>query len=275
MGGLFSGLGRSSKKEKQPEIKIEAKTEGKPSRPPKTEAPPSKKSTPEKGAPPQESKKTNEQTAKKPAAQKPSTAQATTSKTAASPTSTNKQPHSERSPSMRLSKNAPKKVDNDFDIPSDPIAPSPSYTSSSTSIGTKVEPKITPCATIGPKISFKGELSGEEDLLVQGYVEGSITLKNNHLIIGKLGTVKANIEAKTITVEGNVEGDIIGQEKVEIKATSQVTGNLKAERVTLEDGAKFRGSIDMGTPAGKTNSTAKSPKQTPEPTSETTKTDTV
>ena len=147
---------------------------------------------------------------------------------------------------MRLSKNPPKSTDNDFDISADPLNTSASYTSSTNSIGNKVEPKLTPSASIGPKISFKGELSGEEDLLVQGHVEGTISLKNNHLTIGKHGTVKANIIAKTITVEGKVEGDIVGEDKVEIKATSQVTGNLKAERVTLEDGAKFRGSIDMG-----------------------------
>jgi len=105
--------------------------------------------------------------------------------------------------------------------------------------------KATPTAVIGPKITFKGELSGEEDLLILGYVEGSIDLKGNHLTIGSQGVIKANVIARTITVEGSVEGDIVASEHIAIKSASQVKGNLKAERVTLEDGAKFRGSIEM------------------------------
>jgi cytoskeletal protein CcmA (bactofilin family) len=81
-------------------------------------------------------------------------------------------------------------------------------------------------------------------------VEGSIDLKGNHLIIGQQGVVKANLMAKTITIEGTVEGDLIGQERIEIKASSNVKGNLIAARVTLEDGAKFRGSIDMDSQNG-------------------------
>lgn len=160
-------------------------------------------------------------------------------------TTTTQQSPSDRSNDMRLSKNTPKPADNDFDIPSDPIVPS--YTSSSTDIGAKVEPVISPNAVIGQKISFKGELTGEEDLLIQGRVEGTIDLKGNHLTIGKQGVVKANLMAKSITVEGTVEGDVIGQDRISIMSTSRVTGNLMAERVTLEDGAKFRGSIDMDT----------------------------
>lgn len=102
-----------------------------------------------------------------------------------------------------------------------------------------------PTAIIGPKITFKGELSGEEDLLIQGTVEGTIDLKGMHLTIGSQGVIKANVSAKTITVEGKVEGDITASEHIAIKSGSRIQGNLKAERVTLEDGAKFRGSIDM------------------------------
>lgn len=105
--------------------------------------------------------------------------------------------------------------------------------------------KAAPTAVIGPKITFKGELSGEEDLLILGRVEGNIDLKGNHLTIGSQGVIKANVIARTITVEGSVEGDIVASEHIAIKSASQVKGNLKAERVTLEDGAKFRGSIDM------------------------------
>lgn len=102
-----------------------------------------------------------------------------------------------------------------------------------------------PSAVVGSKITFKGELSGDEDLLIQGYVEGTITLKGNQLTIGRLGKVKANITAKSIIVDGHVEGDMVAEEHIAINAQSLVKGNISAERVTLEDGAKFRGSIDM------------------------------
>ena len=130
-------------------------------------------------------------------------------------------------------------------VPPSPITQAPNPTAAS--------PEVhgTPVATIGPKIRFKGELAGEEDLLVQGEIDGTIDLRGNKLTIGSQGTVKANVLAKTITIEGTVEGDIYGKERIEIKASSNVKGNLVADRVTLEDGAKFKGSIDMDISAHK------------------------
>lgn len=100
-------------------------------------------------------------------------------------------------------------------------------------------------AVIGSKIIFKGELSGDEDLLIQGQVEGTVKLNGNNLTIGKLGNVKADLSAKSITIDGTVEGDIVADEQIIINASSVITGNVIANRVTLEDGAKFRGSIEM------------------------------
>lgn len=154
---------------------------------------------------------------------------------------------------MRLSKNNSGKPDEEFEIPSDPVTPATFSTAAPTPArpvaGTFGSPTtgLSPSAVIGPKITFKGELTGEEDLMIQGRVEGTIDLKGNHLTIGKQGVVKANLMARTITIEGTVEGDLIGQERIEIKSSSNVKGNLIAARVTLEDGAKFRGSIDMET----------------------------
>ncbi|MBL4827370.1 MAG: polymer-forming cytoskeletal protein [Spongiibacteraceae bacterium] len=129
----------------------------------------------------------------------------------------------------------------------------------------------TPNAIIGKKIRIKGELVGEEDLTIQGYIEGIIDLKGNNLTIGKDGVLKANVSAKNIIIEGSVEGDLFGEEKIEIRESSNVRGNLVADRVTLEDGAKFRGSIDMDTSAKnpdllkpKTNNPAQRPAN-PEP----------
>ncbi len=106
-------------------------------------------------------------------------------------------------------------------------------------------------AVIGPKIRVKGELVGEEDLLIQGKVDGTIELKGNNLTIGEQGVVKANVLAQTIVIEGTIEGDIYGEDHISILSSSNVKGNLVANRVTLEDGAKFKGSIDMEVDARK------------------------
>ena len=147
---------------------------------------------------------------------------------------------------MRLSKGSASKQDNDFDISSDTAIPSFSSNAPKPSTSSETQ-NPNPSDTIGPKIRFKGEISGEEDLLIEGKVEGTIELKDNHLTIGKQGTVKADVIAKSITVEGTVEGDIIASERIAIKSSSNVSGNVSADRVTLDDGAKFRGSIDMDT----------------------------
>ncbi len=98
---------------------------------------------------------------------------------------------------------------------------------------------------IGTSIAIKGEITGEEDLLVQGKVEGSIRLNGNELSIGDSGQVSADINAASVRIEGTVTGDVTGTEKVVIAASGQVQGNIVAPRVTLEDGAQFKGSIDM------------------------------
>ena len=102
-----------------------------------------------------------------------------------------------------------------------------------------------PQALIGSKIRIKGELYGEEAILIQGRVEGTIEVKDNNLTVGAEGHVKADSQAKQIIVEGEVRGDLTGEEKVVIKQTSNVQGNIVAPRVSLEEGAKFKGMIDM------------------------------
>ena len=100
-------------------------------------------------------------------------------------------------------------------------------------------------ATIGPSISIRGDLTGEEDLVIDGRVEGTIDLQQNNLTVGEDGRVKANVRANTITVDGEVEGDLSGDEQVVIRRSGHVRGNITAPRVTLEDGCRFKGSIDM------------------------------
>lgn len=127
---------------------------------------------------------------------------------------------------------------------------------------TGVPPKFTdsmsttgkPQALIGSKIRIKGELYGEEDILIQGRVEGTIEVKENNLTVGADGHVSADSQAKEIIVEGEVRGDLTGEEKVVIKSTSNVNGNIVAPRVSLEEGAKFKGMIDMeGAPRAKSS----------------------
>ena len=115
----------------------------------------------------------------------------------------------------------------------------------------KVDP-TPPAATgrsessvIGPSILVQGDMGGDEDLMIQGRVEGSITLKKNLVTIGKDGRVSATVNAKSIKVEGTVEGELRGAEQIVVTRTGDVNGNLAAPRVTLEDGCRFKGSIDM------------------------------
>ena len=100
-------------------------------------------------------------------------------------------------------------------------------------------------ATIGPSITIHGDVTGEEDLLIQGRIEGKVDLKQHNVTIGSNGRVKADIYARTVIIEGGVEGSLFGDEQIIIRKSGQVRGDIVAPRVTLEDGATFKGSIDM------------------------------
>jgi cytoskeletal protein CcmA (bactofilin family) len=100
-------------------------------------------------------------------------------------------------------------------------------------------------ALIGPTIFIKGDLTGEEDLLIDGRVEGKVELRKHNITVGKNGRVKADLYGKVITVEGEVHGNLYGEEQLVLRQSSTVRGNIVAPRVVLEDGANFKGSIDM------------------------------
>lgn len=100
-------------------------------------------------------------------------------------------------------------------------------------------------AHIGKSVVVKGELSGSEDLYLDGEVEGSIELRSHSLTIGPNGRVRANIYAKDITVHGKVEGNINGSERVELRKSAVLTGDITTQRIVIEDGAFFKGSIDI------------------------------
>jgi cytoskeletal protein CcmA (bactofilin family) len=102
---------------------------------------------------------------------------------------------------------------------------------------------------LGPTLYFKGDLSAEEDLLMQGRVEGSIT-HTQRLTVGPQGTVKANIHAQTIIVEGTVDGDLQAEKSVMVKESARVCGNIFSPTVSILEGAAFSGNIDMGKKVG-------------------------
>lgn len=99
-------------------------------------------------------------------------------------------------------------------------------------------------SVLGPTLRFKGELSAQEDLIVQGSVEGSIT-HTQSLTVGTDGTMKGDIRARVIVVDGKVEGDLYATESVSIRATAKVKGNVFAPRVGITEGAFFQGQVEM------------------------------
>ena len=103
---------------------------------------------------------------------------------------------------------------------------------------------------IGASIKIKGDIVGDENLVIDGDVEGQISLASHDLTIGASGSVTANLSAKVVHIHGTVNGDIEGSELVVVSKTGRVLGNIVAPRVTLEDGAQFKGSIDMSPKSG-------------------------
>lgn len=134
------------------------------------------------------------------------------------------------------------------------------HKASKTSEPRMVEPELAPrtspqgspafaaagkAAVIGPGIVIDGDISGSENLVIEGKVRGRIHLASHEVSVGQSGEVNADISAKVIRVAGKIKGDLNGKEKVIISSTGNVHGNIVAPRMLLEDGAVFKGSIDM------------------------------
>jgi len=118
-------------------------------------------------------------------------------------------------------------------------------------------------ATIGKSLVIKGEVTGSESLYIDGRVEGSINLPGNRVTIGRNGVVNANINAREIVVVGKVKGNLLASDRVDIRNEGSLTGDVVAQRISIEDGAFFKGGIDIrkpGQPGQKTNGEAR---QTP------------
>jgi cytoskeletal protein CcmA (bactofilin family) len=106
-------------------------------------------------------------------------------------------------------------------------------------------PKTGEFAHIGKSVIIRGELSGSEDLYVDGQVEGTIELHDNSLTIGPNGQVKANVNAKGVVVHGKIEGNIRASDRAELKKSAIAVGDIVTQRVAIEDGAFFKGKVDI------------------------------
>jgi len=112
-------------------------------------------------------------------------------------------------------------------------------------------------ATIGKSLVIKGEVTGSESLYIDGRVEGSINLAGNRVTIGRNGIVSANINAREIVVIGKVRGNLLASDRVDIRNEGSLTGDVVAQRISIEDGAFFKGGIDIRKPGQKTNGESK------------------
>ncbi len=136
------------------------------------------------------------------------------------------------------------------DEPQKPVStPSPSYPAVPPK---EVRPVEVPrhearneVAHIGKAVLIKGELSGSEDLYLDGEVEGTIELHQNSLTIGPNGRIRAHVHAREVIIHGKVDGNIQGNERVELKRSAVLVGDISTQRVSIEDGAYFKGSIDI------------------------------
>src|SRR5258708_3120188 len=113
-------------------------------------------------------------------------------------------------------------------------------------------------ASIGKSLVIKGEVTGSESLYIDGRVEGSINLPGNRITVGRNGVVSANMTAREIVVIGKVKGNLTASDRVDIRSEGSLTGDVIAQRISIEDGAFFKGGIDIQTRAHKTGGEVRS-----------------
>ncbi|HEY3174887.1 MAG TPA: polymer-forming cytoskeletal protein [Candidatus Polarisedimenticolia bacterium] len=127
----------------------------------------------------------------------------------------------------------------------DRMEPQPVRTETPRTVAAPAFQGKTAHANIGQSLFIKGEVTGSEDLMVEGRVEGRIDLRDHNLTIGANGRVHAEIHAKNITIIGEVTGNVMADEKADLTDTARLVGDVRAPRISISDGAQFKGSVDM------------------------------
>lgn len=137
--------------------------------------------------------------------------------------------------------------------PSDPIRPQSPTPLNAEPVAQRPSP--TPSvpggeqASIGKSLTIKGEITGSEMLYIDGHVEGSVSLPGNRVVVGRNGHVGANISAREVVILGKVNGNINATDRVDIRNEGSLTGDVVAQRISIEDGAYFKGGIDIRKPS--------------------------
>ena len=129
-----------------------------------------------------------------------------------------------------------------------PAAPAASSFSPSPSTAASVRssaPSAKNAAVLGPGLTVKGQISGDEDLQIEGKVEGPITLKGQRLTVGTSGEIVSDVHAREVIVYGKVRGNLFAEDRVEVKKDGSVVGNITGGRVLIEDGAYLKGQIEI------------------------------
>lgn len=133
--------------------------------------------------------------------------------------------------------------------PPRPAAPQAStYEPAARAATTSAQSAVSDQATIGKSLVVKGEVTGSESLYIDGKVEGAINLPGNRVTVGRNGQVAANITAREIVVLGKVRGNVTASDRVDIRSEGSLTGDVTAQRISIEDGAFFKGGIDIRKP---------------------------
>lgn len=117
-------------------------------------------------------------------------------------------------------------------------------------------PQNNELANIGRSVVIKGDVSGSEDLYIDGEVEGNIDLRSHSLTVGPNGRVKASVNAKSIVVLGKVEGSLIASDRLDLRKSAVVTGDVTTQRIAIEEGAFLKGKVDIQKEAGKGTATS-------------------
>jgi len=130
------------------------------------------------------------------------------------------------------------------------VAAIPEPNSSSTSPASRAASDL---ATIGKSLQIKGELTGSESLYIDGNVEGAINMPDSRVTVGREAQVSANITAREVVVLGKVSGNVYASDRVDIRSEGSLTGDVTAQRISIGDGAFFRGGIDIRTPGHRKN----------------------